>query len=238
MKDSILNLMLGICLIAIIGALFYFLVYNNIEKKQIDSPNDDFSYDDRNANEFFVEEQIEVENTEVDNSKEEKPDNVLDIGTWGEHSYENETLGFRINVPKGWSVTKLSRSFMLSEFLTGNYVEFSIDKYSTSEREREYENSQGKPRGINYREREVLGTEELAGSTYLTLSFDVLHIDLDEDDNIISRDVNNVAYSEKYYYKDVVWDYNDWDRGDDVLEIRCHIKDKKSFDINKIISKY
>jgi hypothetical protein len=150
-----------------------------------------------------------------------KPDHIIDFGRWEGNNYINEALGWKVNVPEGWSISKDSLGFLLSEFTTGNRIYVTIHKYKTAEGERRYDASQGKPGGKSYRKNEETGTEELAGDTYLTYYYDAVS-DLE---------------SEKYYYRDIVWEDNDWELGDDSIEIRCTIQDKSSFDINKIIKK-
>ncbi len=149
------------------------------------------------------------------------PESALDVGTWvDEHTYINEKLGIKINVPKGWSFSESYNMYIFSEFRTGNFVHVEINKYRTAEDRRKYEASQGKPRGEIYRINEKQDTEEFAGNTYLTYYYDD----------------NDGLYYEKYYYRDFEWEYNEWSRGDDSLEIRCRVYKDSQFDLSKMIT--
>jgi hypothetical protein len=149
------------------------------------------------------------------------PKSALDIGTWiDEHTYINEKLGIKINVPKGWSFHESANMFIFSEFRTGNFVHVGINKYRTAEDKRKFEASQGKPRGEIYRINEEQDTEEFAGETYLTYYYDY----------------KDKTYYEKYYYRDFEWEFNEWSRGDDSLEIRCRVYKDSQFDLNQMIT--
>ncbi len=146
-----------------------------------------------------------------------KAEHILDLGNWGEHYYFNDELGWMVNVPKGWSVTKNLDYFYIRESATWNEVEIRVHKYTTAEARRKHESEWAS----SLKKNEVFGTEELAGYTFLTYSYDR------EDD----------YYSKKHYFMDVVWEENDWEKGDDVLEIECEIRDASTFDLSKIITK-
>lgn len=238
MKDLVLN---AILVVSIVFLVFAFL-YSTFPFSSLDKAEIPVSYNTPEPYTFSLDD--DTQNNEVkpvEKIEEYKPYSVFELGHWGDDYYINDELGIMIKVPNGWSVSKGSSFIHLSEFKTGNFVEFNFHKHSTAEYERIYENSQGKPRGINYREDETLGSEVIAGNTYLTLKYKVLHIDLGEDSSgkeiILKRDVNDVAYIERHYYRDIEWKYNDNIYSDDSFEIRCRLYDTSGFNLSRFITK-